>query len=346
MRANGAFVPQTGVGPLTRRLFYALKPLLPRGVQMAARRVRARGILPTVGAFWPIDPGTANPPSGWEGWPGHKRFALVLTHDVERLRGVSRTLRLARLEKELGMRSSFNFVPERYPTDPRLRRILTEDGFEVGVHDLTHDGRLFSSRGTFDARSPRINSYLREWGSVGFRAAAMYHNLDWIGDLDVEYDCSTFDTEPFEPQPDGAGTIFPFWVPRRGRPGGFVELPYTLPQDMTLFVILGEKGPETWRRKLDWIAERGGMALLDTHPDYMSPDGERPRVDEYPSGFYRSFLEYVAARHAGQFWHVLPRELAQFWKARALSGTPGAGPGGGGNGSRTAAASPAKGENE
>ena len=33
--------------------------------------------------------------------------------------------------------------------------------------------------------------------------------------LNIAYDASTFDTDPFEPQPDGVNTIFPFWVPRR-----------------------------------------------------------------------------------------------------------------------------------
>jgi hypothetical protein len=42
----------------------------------------------------------------------------------------------------------------------------------------------------------------------------MLRNLDWLGDLNIQYDGSTFDTDPFEPQPDGAGTIFPFWVPK------------------------------------------------------------------------------------------------------------------------------------
>ena len=40
----------------------------------------------------------------------------------------------------------------------------------------------------------------------------MYHNLDWIHDLDIYYDASTFDTDPFEPQPDGFKTIYPFTV--------------------------------------------------------------------------------------------------------------------------------------
>ena len=69
------------------------------------------------------------------------------------------------------------------------------------------------------------------------------------------------DTDPFEPQPDGRHTIFPFWVPRPNGNGsavpasseGYVELPYTLPQDSTLFVVLRETTPEIWMRKLDWI---------------------------------------------------------------------------------------------
>jgi hypothetical protein len=42
----------------------------------------------------------------------------------------------------------------------------------------------------------------------------MLRNLDWLHDLDVQYDASTFDTDPFEPQPDGRHTMFPFWMPR------------------------------------------------------------------------------------------------------------------------------------
>jgi hypothetical protein len=132
----------------------------------------------------------------------------------------------------------------------------------------------------------------------------MLHQLDWLHQLDIQYDTSTFDTDPFEPQPEGRNTIFPFWVPApagprrtedRGRStedrgerrtfdlrpstfdvpppprprNGYVELPYTLPQDSTLFVLLREETPEIWLRKLDWIAEHGGMALVDVHPDYM-----------------------------------------------------------------------------
>jgi hypothetical protein len=66
-----------------------------------------------------------------------------------------------------------------------------------------------------------------------------------------------------------------------------------------------------WKRKIDWIAERGGMALLNTHPDYMNFMGKKAGADEYPAGFYGEFIEYVKSRYAGKYWHALPREVAQ-----------------------------------
>ncbi len=163
---------------------------------------------------WPILPGSELPPEGWPGWPDGKKFAFVLTHDVESQQGLDRVKQLAELEMELGFRSSFNFTPEGpYSVPGELRSWLTDRGFEVGVHDLHHDGHLFSSREGFRRKAERINAYLKEWNAVGFRSGYMLRNLDWIHDLNITYDACTFDTDPFEPQPDGVSTIFPFWVP-------------------------------------------------------------------------------------------------------------------------------------
>ena len=48
-----------------------------------------------------------------------------------------------------------------------------------------------------------------------------------------------------------------------GNGKGYVELPYTLPQDSTLFLHLREPTEAIWRRKLDWLAEKGGMVLVN-----------------------------------------------------------------------------------
>ena len=301
----------------------------------------------------------------WLGWPDEKQFAFVLTHDVEGQRGLDNVRKLAELEMELGFRSSFNFVPEGSYTLPLpLINWLRDNGFEVGVHDLQHNGKLFQSREDFARKAQRINGYLKKWDAVGFRSGFMHHNLDWAHDLDILYDASTFDTDPFEPQPDGVGTIFPFWVPApeahrakgpeasvkssdtplsesspsssqpsselrppssglspsalatspsAATPRGYVELPYTLPQDSTLFLVFAEKSPEIWLRKLDWIAQQGGMALLNTHPDYMTFDGEIGS-GRYSASQYARFLDYVATQQKDHFWNALPAQVARVFR--------------------------------
>ena len=244
---------------------------------------------------------------------------------------------------------------------------LRKKGFEIGVHGLKHDGKLFRSRKIFDQRAVKINEYLKKWNTRGFTSPSMHHKPDWLHALNIAYSTSTFDTDPFEPQSDALGSIFPVSIDRNSGgcaasqrpttikvnsighpaflagpscpvkffrrktnevdltgaslpeadhyksnidrssrlfsgasqlpsfqasqppsfqasqpssiqasqpPGFYLELPYTLSQDHLLFVILQEKSIDIWKRKLDWIAEHGGMALLNTHTDYMRFDGE------------------------------------------------------------------------
>ncbi len=299
---------------LGRKPFYYIKPLIPRRLQIALRRYLIRKKLRASENIWPIDQKAKEPPEGWTGWPENKRFALVLTHDVDTARGQEKCKLLMELEKDLGFRSSFNFVPRRYVVQVDLRNALTNDGFEVGVHGLYHDGKYYDSREEFRRRALAINNYLKEWGSVGFRSPSMLHNLDWIHDLNIEYDASTFDTDPFEPQPDGVGTIFPFWVKGDLNQKGYIELPYTIPQDFTLFILMKERNIEIWKKKLDWIAKNRGMALMNTHPDYMDFERKKLDVDEYPVRYYEEFLEYIKYKYQNQYWHVLPEDIAHFWK--------------------------------
>ncbi len=297
---------------LLNRAYYATKPFIPWALRIGLRRWLAIRRRAAFRHTWPIDPRSGEAPKNWAGWPEGKRFAFVLTHDVEGQIGLGRCRMLAELDQSLGFRAAFNFVPEgEYKTPSGLREWLQGRGFEVGVHDLKHDGKLYRSRAAFQKHAREINGYLKEWGATGFRSGFMHHQLDWLHDLDIAYDSSTFDTDPFEPQPDGVNTIFPFWVSNpAGRNSGYVELPYTLPQDFTLFVVLRESGIDIWKQKLEWIASRGGMALLPVHPDYVCFDGKKSR-SEFPVSYYTEFLEHVRARYGGAFWQALPREVAE-----------------------------------
>jgi hypothetical protein len=267
-------------------------------------------------------------------------------HDVEGPAGLDKCSQVLKLERSLGFASSFNFIPEGdYRVSPELRREIVESGCEVGVHDLYHDGKLYRSREGFTKRAVEINKYLREWGAVGFRSAFMLNKLDWLHELNISYDASTFDTDPFEPQPQGQNTIFPFWVPRPGslnngqpRPSsdsnpqrhkawhlvgassinqqpskGYVELPYTLAQDSTLFLVLGQTGPDLWAQKLRWVAKHGGMAMIGIHPDYMLFGNGRANSLTYPEKRYKDFLLWLRKEYDGSYWNATPREVAEYF---------------------------------
>ncbi len=297
------------------RAYYLIKPFLPWSVRIFLRRRRAKSRRAAFADVWPIDEGAGATPPNWPGWPEGKQFAVVLTHDVEGTKGLQRVPQLMEVERKYGFRSSFNFVPKgEYRVPDELRQILESAGFEVGVHGLEHDGKLYSSAARFRAKAAAIKEYLRGWKASGFRSPLMQHRLTWLNQLEVEYDASTFDTDPFEPQPDGVRTIFPFWVPGpAGR--GYVELPYTLVQDFTLFTILREPTIDIWKKKLDWIVAQGGMVLLNVHPDYICFGG-RQSQDEYPVSHYEELLTYLADKYRGQFWHALPREVARYYRSR------------------------------
>jgi hypothetical protein len=119
--------------------------------------------------------------------------------------------------------------------------------------------------------------------------------------LDIEYDSSFFDTDPFEPIPGGTMSIWPFFC------GRFVELPYTLPQDHTLYEMYGPGAVDIWIRKADFIAKWGGMALVNVHPDYTCV---RNNIE-----LYKRFL--MAVKEKADYWHALPRETARWWRNRA-----------------------------
>jgi len=302
-----------------KRAYYFIKPLLPRMLTRVMRRIYQNPQKTTSKQKWPIDDRYIR--FLWDIlnqilqetprhelvmkalWPDDKQYSFVLTHDVEAQIGVDYVGKVADLEESLGFRSSFNFVPERYHVNSKLLDELTSRGFEIGIHGLKHDGKLFSTKKEFGRRATKINRYLKEYNAVGFRSPLTHRNPEWMQALEVEYELSFFDTDPFEPIPGGTMSIWPFFL------GHFVELPYTLVQDYTLISVLGEVSPRIWLEKVDFIEEFHGMALLNSHPDYLR-DPEYFRI-------YSTFLS--AMKERDNYWHALPRDVARWWRNRATA---------------------------
>lgn len=303
-----------------RRLYYDLKPFLPRWLTRSLRRLLQSKHTRGFELGWPIEERfprfqfdvlknvlelSGQPSIRFRSlWPTGKRFSLVLTHDVETDKGQKFVRRVADLEENLGFRSSFNFIPEAYRVDIGLLNELRQRGFEVGIHGLKHDGKLFSSRAEFDKRVVKINRYLKDFNAVGFRAPLTQRHPEWMQALDIEYDLSFFDTDPFEPISGGTMSIWPFSL------GHFVELPYTLAQDYTLTSVLGETTPKIWLEKVDFIAKYHGMALVNSHPDYL--------LMQSTWNVYSQFLNSMKTR--SDYWHALPCDAARWWQRRASSG--------------------------
>ena len=314
---EGRFGPDHWSISARLRLYYLLKPALPRILTKGLRRLYTGGRHETRHEYWPTDPRFAA--FQWEVlrqllairgerainyrtlWPERRRFAFVLTHDIETSQGQAFVRQVADLEEQMGFRSSFNFVLERYPLDVSLMEELRRRGFEVGCHGLKHDGKLFNSEPEFRARAALINSRMQDYGMVGFRSPLTLRNPQWMQQLEIEYDSSFFDTDPFEPIPGGVMTIWPFFL------GRFVELPYTLVQDYALAAVLGARTADIWINKVQFIREHGGMALINTHPDYLRQEPTRT--------MYADLLQ--AAKSLPDYWHALPRDVAAWWRKRA-----------------------------
>ena len=304
-----------------RSLYYSLRSLIPRDIQIKFRQsivhLQEKRVFPA----WPMDvsldnfqrlvlqlilqvSGIDTLPFIWF-WPAGHSSAVVLSHDVETQVGHDNVWAIANLEKKYGFRSSWNFVPERYKVNQQLLSDLSADGFEIGVHGLYHDGHLFDTYDLFKRRALRINDYLGNWHSQGFRAPSAIRNLRWIAKhISAEYDTSCPTTEIYAPQPGGCCTVFPFMIDE------MVEIPFTMPQDHTLFIILKDQMEDVdciWQRVASQIMEQNGMVSIIVHPDYM--------IDANNLARYETFLIWLK-EHSSGTWFALPREVAAWWKSR------------------------------
>ncbi|MGO9976180.1 MAG: hypothetical protein ACLP01_25930 [Solirubrobacteraceae bacterium] len=315
------WVPGTGqrrLPPWSLRAFYRGKRRIPRQAQLATRRalIRWQG-LPSF-PRWPFDASvgkllelfvrcclmaahTDELPFRWF-WPRGYRAALILTHDVESEAGIRNAITIADLEEERGLRSSFNIVGDWYPIDWGILAELQQRGFELGVHGLFHDRSLFGDRSEFERQLPLLRAFRGRLRAEGFRSPATYRVNDWLSELPASYDCTIPMSDPYEPQPGGCCSPWPFFL------GDVVELPYTMPQDYTLFTLKRERTISTWKRQLESLEEANGLVQCVTHPDpgYLGTPMNRE--------LYVQFLDVVHSRR--DVWRALPNEVATWWRHR------------------------------
>jgi hypothetical protein len=238
-------------------------------------------------------------------WPEGASNCLILTHDVETSVGRDFTPQLMDLDESCGLKASFQVIPEkRYEVPDEYVREIRNRGFEFNIHDLNHDGHLYQEREEFLRRAKKINEYVHRYNARGFRAGAMYRNLDWYDAYEFSYDMSVPNVAHLEPKRGGCCTVFPFFI------GKILELPLTTSQDYSVFHILNDYSIGLWKKQLDLIRQRNGLMSFLAHPDYL--------ISLRTRKVYESLLDYLRQMVAREgIWAVLPGDVDRWWRARS-----------------------------
>jgi hypothetical protein len=308
---------------LSHDIYYFFRPALPIAVRKYLQRLHWRGWRRISFPRWPVDTtverlmrqaarlvlegsGDRRFPFIWF-WPEGAAGCVMLTHDIEGAAGARFCAHLMDLDERFGIKSSFQVVPDApwssQISTARLVRDLKRRGFEVNVHDLTHDGHLFKHRQRFLQHASRINAQGRKFGSRGFRSGAMYRRQGWFASLDISFDMSVPNVAHLDAQGGGCCTVMPFFM------GHVLELPLTAAQDYTMFHILGDYSARLWREQIDRILAEHGLVSFIAHPDYL--------IDPRGRQAYTQLLRLlVGLRAERKVWVAQPSEIDQWWRHR------------------------------
>jgi hypothetical protein len=238
-------------------------------------------------------------------WPEGAQGCAMMTHDVETKEGRDFCPTLMDIDDHFGIKASFQVIPEqRYGVTASFLESIRSRNFEIAIHDLNHDGHLYRDRDEFRERALKINSYAKEYGAHGFRAAVLYRKLLWYDALDFAYDMSVPNVAHLDPQRGGCCTVMPYFL------GRILELPVTASQDYTLFYILENFSIDLWKNQIGLIMSRHGLISFIVHPDYMLRARERT--------VYKQLLTYLARlRDKEHIWIATPAEVNTWWRQRA-----------------------------
>jgi hypothetical protein len=301
--------------------YYRIRPVLSARIRRIIQKLYLKGWDKLPFPRWPVDCSVDNLlgqllllslrsncaeriPFIWF-WPEGASSCAIMTHDVETEPGRDFCPTLMDIDDSYGIKSSFGVIPEqRYGVSRDFLGSIRERGFEVVIHDLNHDGHLYSNREQFLERAAKINSYSKEYGAEGFRAAVLYRKQLWYDALSFSYDMSVPNVAHLDPQRGGCCTVMPYFL------GEILELPVTTTQDYTLFHILNDYSIDLWRRQIDLIMEKHGLITFIVHPDYLIGSRERA-VYERLLGFL------VRLREEKGVWITTPSEVDRWWRQRA-----------------------------
>ena len=206
-------------------------------------------------------------------WNG-KKYAYIVTHDVDTRKGLQRARCLKKLEEKYDVPSAWYIPSKRYKLNLETIKELANYG-EIGAHDTRHDGKLaqLPKRKLIERllEAKRTLERIARQPVEGFRAPILQHNfmiIQALEDAGYTYDTSIPTWEPKHPytrKPHGIATVYSLTL------NGLTEIPVTLPQDHQLLHVSGLTPREVIKKWLDMtsvVKNLGGLCTFLVHPDY------------------------------------------------------------------------------
>jgi peptidoglycan/xylan/chitin deacetylase (PgdA/CDA1 family) len=239
-------------------------------------------------------------------WNG-KRYACLVTHDVDTREGLQRARHIKKLEEKYDIPSAWYIPSKGYKLNLETIKGLASYG-EVGAHGTRHDGKLVRLpeqklvRRLREARQTLekiINCSVK-----GFRAPLLQHSprvFRGLKEANYDYDTSIPTWEPKHPRTmrsHGLGTTYPMFF------GGVTEIPISVVQDHQLLYALGlepKKAIAEWFSMMAVIQELGGCCVLLSHPEYKLFGVNNLAV-------YEELLNNIMSDE--QAWLATPKQLA------------------------------------
>lgn len=244
-------------------------------------------------------------------WPGNRRAAVTLTHDVD-TGWILEVAQSSLLKEILEVESSLGFKGAWYITADQLNptrqhkalKLILEAGHEIGAHGWNHDSKLsFLSVARQEKRMLRIKERFAGLDIEGIRtpwysrSGQMFDVLSrhFFYDSSVPNSSGYFSIE----SNSGCCSLFPY------RPhSGLFELPMTLPPDTALHP---EEGYDSLWALSHKIIERGGVVVTTLHPQPHQSGNKRRLAPYY------AYLRKLASHHGQEVWCATPREIVRHY---------------------------------
>ncbi len=214
-----------------------------------------------------------------------KEFGVIITHDIDTRGGYEYGFsKFVEMERAEGLVSTFNIVPSsfEYKIDPDYITSLVKEGFDFGMHGLHHDGKYaFLSS---DEQRERIATAASRADELklptrGYRAPWLHRTkvmTKLLTEVGFDWDSSFPDTDDstIGYASTGCRTLFPFYPlysdEGQWKQSPMLEIPVSMPQDWTLlyyYKLSEDKILDIWKKKMDYIRSKGGLAVFILHPD-------------------------------------------------------------------------------